>query len=97
LTPHNPDVVQRQFSRTFNGPGPWREYDVASNGKAQNLIRGKDISERVAREADRMKPDVPSTQGGFSGEVSRGERPKHRAGSWESMGIGPLPVAKKKR
>lgn len=50
---------------------------ASAKNPVQNLIAGTDISARVER-AQRVN-------GGFSGEVSRGKRPVHKAGSWKRV------------
>jgi hypothetical protein len=59
--------------------GPWRGFYKTPGAapRVQDLIKGTDISRRVDAAAER---EVELTVGGYSGEVSRGHRPKHVAG-----------------
>jgi hypothetical protein len=68
-------------------PKMWAEHVVSDKQNAQSRIRGTDISARVNREAgpDLLPKVEPPVEYGYSGEVSRGRRPKHRQGSWKRV------------
>jgi hypothetical protein len=69
------------FAGHYPAPeGPWASFYKTPGAveKVQDLIKGTDISARVDRAAG-VEIGVGRI-GGYSGEVSRGRRPVHKAG-----------------
>jgi hypothetical protein len=60
----------------------WGEHVVSDKQTAQSRIAGKDISRIVDRAAgpDLLPKVEAAVEFGYSGEVSRGRRPAHKAG-----------------
>jgi hypothetical protein len=80
---HDESVSTGMYDYLDSGPARFREYSVSPKRPAQDVFKGKDISARVERGASSVSllPVVdPSVRGGYSGEVSRGTRPVHKAG-----------------
>ncbi len=83
---HSPSIASKHWNASYAGPGPWGEH---WNGSVQSRIAGKDISARASAAGTRktLSDNGWRADQGASNEVSRGTRPKHKAGSWKSWGI----------
>jgi len=79
---HSPRVSQDVYNYLRKPPKDWAAYVVSDRQDAQSRIRGKDISAKVDRAAgpDLAPEREKAVEYGYSGEVSRGKRPVHKAG-----------------
>jgi hypothetical protein len=76
--PHDESVSTGVYDYLNKPPKAWAENVVSDRQTSQSRIAGKDISRRVNAAAG-VSVGVGHV-GGYSGEVSRGHRPKHVAG-----------------
>jgi hypothetical protein len=81
--PHDESIAADAYRYLNKSSRPWADYVVSPNRPVQDVFKGRDLSRVVERAPNSVSllPEIDkSVRGGYSGEVSRGTRPTHKAG-----------------